>query len=204
MFSNAFVKLDRDEASTLIAEINLSLKEEAFNDDTVTILAQDMSFYRDYRFLDIADFSVVPAVRKFVVFKPGETTVLNWTNDPIYRLNERAPVKLDNDNIADYVRFFFSYIRGRHGRFIIVESVDDIAWGEEPPPAARKSIGQMIMPVQVKGVDQDGTFHLTACMVFKDSLFRTDVHVKKNGIVDLSNEELLIEDMPVLDDTFGQ
>lgn len=204
MFSNAFVKLDKDEARTLATEVNPSFKDGKFNEDTVTVLAQDMSFYPGCRFLDIADFSVVPTVRKFVVFRPGDAVVLNWTNEPIYRLNERVPVKLDNDNVADYVRFFFSYIRGRHGRFIIVESVDDVAWSEEPPAAARKAIGQMIMPVQIKGEGRDGTFHLVCCMVFKDSLFRTDVHVKKSGVVDLSNEELLIEDMPVLDDTFGQ
>ena len=41
-------------------------------------------------------------------------------------------------------------------------------------------------------------------MMFKDSLFKSDVTVQDNGVVSLQNEELLIEDMPVLDDTFGQ
>ena len=203
MFSNAFVKLDKIEAQELISEINPYFKDNAFAPENVTILSQDMSFYPGYQFLDIADFSATPAVRKFVVFKSGFVNVLNWTNDPIYRLNEIVPIKLNQENVADYVRFFFSYIRGRHGRFIIVESVDDIAWSEEPPAAARKAIGQMIAPVQIMGSDKDGTFHLSACMVFKDSLFRTDIHVKAGGTVDLSSEELLIEDMPVLDDTFG-
>ncbi len=204
MFSNAFIKLDREEAQALVSEVNPHLKEGKFKEDTATVFAQDMSFYRGYRFLDIADFSAVPTVRKFAIYKPGDITILNWTNEPIYRMNERVPVKLDKDNVADYVRFFFSYIRGRHGRFIIVESVDDIGWNEEPPAAARKAIGQMIMPVEVKGEDGGGTFHLVCCMIFKDSLFCTDVHVKANGTVDLSNEELLIEDVPVQDDIFGQ
>lgn len=203
MFSNAFVKLDREETRVLASKINPSFRDGTFNEATVTILAQEMPFYPGYRFLDIADFSVVPTVRKFVVYKPGDVAVLNWTNEPIYRLNERVPVKLGKDNVADYLRFFFSSIRGRHGRFLIVESVDDVTWSEEPSAAARKAIGQMIAPVDVKGTDKDGTFHLTCCIVFKNSLFRTDVHVKANGIVDLSNEELLIEDMPVQEDTLG-
>ena len=41
-------------------------------------------------------------------------------------------------------------------------------------------------------------------MVFKDSLFKSEVEVKPSGLVSLSNEELLVEDLPVLDDTFGQ
>jgi hypothetical protein len=37
-------------------------------------------------------------------------------------------------------------------------------------------------------------------MVFKDSLFKTKVHVKKDGLVSMSDEELKIEGMPVLQD----
>jgi hypothetical protein len=204
MLSNTLVKLERPDVLQVLESAKSVLKDGAFNPDTVTMLGQDIPFYPGYRFIDAADYSVTPNVRKFLVWKAGDAVVLNWTNEPIYRLNDRAPLNINEDNIIDYVRFFFTYIRGRHGRFIIVESVDDIAWSEEPPAAARKAIGQMIGPVQIKGIDKDGTFHLSACMVFKDSLFRTDVHVKPNGMVDLSGEELLIEDMPVLDDTFGQ
>lgn len=204
MFSNAFVKVDPEESAKLLAEINPYFGAGAFNENTATVLGQELSFYPGYYFLDIADYSITPAPRKFVIYKRGDVTVLNWTNDPLYRLNERVPVKINEDTVADYVRFFFTYIRGRHGRFIIVESVDDISWSEEPPLAARKAIGQRIFPVEVKSTSRDGTTHLTASMVFKDSLFRTDIHVKAGGAVDLSGEELLIEDMPVLDDTFGQ
>jgi len=200
---STLAKLDKIEVSALLPEINPSFEGGAFATDTTTILGQDLSFYPDYRFLDISDYSITPAPRKFVVFKPGDVAILDWTNVPIYSLNERAPIKLDKGNVVDYVRFFFSYIKGRHGRFIIVENVDDVLWSEEPPAAARKAIGQMMVPTQVKGIDDDGTFHLSACMVFKDSLFRADIHVSRKGTVDLSNEELLIEDMPVVDETLG-
>ena len=43
-------------------------------------------------------------------------------------------------------------------------------------------------------------FLLEAFMVFKDSLFKTRVHVRQNGIVSMSDEELKIEGMPVMQD----
>jgi hypothetical protein len=129
---------------------------------------------------------------------------INGSNEPIYALNERAPLQLNDGTVADYVRFFFSNVRGRHGRFLITETVDDIQWREEPPPAARKAIGKILVPLTVTGRDPDGGFRLAACMMFKDSLFKAAVTVRRDGIVSLSDEELLIEDMPVLDDTFGQ
>lgn len=204
MSANAFIKLDKAESTKLVAEINPALMDGTFNPETATVLEQALPFYPGCRFLDIADYSVTPPPRKYVITGKNGTTVIDWTNGPIYRLNERLPVKLTAENAADYARFFFAYIKGRHGRFLIVESIDDISWSEEPPAAARKAIGQLLSPIALNSVGNDGTFHLTACMVFKDSLFRTDIHIRPNGLVDLSNEELLIENMPVLDDVFSQ
>lgn len=199
-----FVKLDLLECETVLEEINPALKGSHFHPATVTILANEPSFYPGYRFLDLADYETVPNIRKFVLYKPGHVVVLNWTNEPIYALNEKAPIVLTETTVADYVRFFFTYVRGRHGRFIITESVEDVTWRDEPPPAARKAIGKMLEPLHIQERGSAGDFKLVARMMFKDSLFKTTVNVQANGLVNLSDEELLIEDMPVMDDTFGQ
>lgn len=199
-----FVKLDLLECETILEEVNPALKGSHFHPATVTILAHEPSFYPGYRFLDVADYETIPNIRKFVLFKPGDVVVLNWTNEPIYILNEKVPVLLDETTVGDYVRFFFTYVRGKHGRFIITESVEDVLWRDEPPPAARKAIGKMLEPLQITERDNKGNFKLIARMMFKDSLFKTTVNVQSNGLVNLSDEELLIEEMPILDDTFGQ
>ncbi len=201
--SDQFVKLDLLECETVLEDINPALKGSHFHPATVTILAQEPKFYPGYRFLDLADYETVPNIRKFILYKPGDVVVLNWTNEPIYALNEKAPILLNESTIADYVRFFFTYVRGKHGRFIITENVEDILWRDEPPPAARKAIGKMLEPLHIverKG----GDFKLAARMMFKDSLFKTTVNVQASGLVNLSDEELLIEEMPIVDDTFGQ
>lgn len=204
MQDNAFIKLDRLETETLLREINPALDGADFDPATATLLAQALPFYPGHRFIEIADYESHPPRRRFVIYKPGAVTVLNGSNEPLYGLNDRAPVTLADANIADYVRFFFGNVRGRHGRFLITENVDDIQWREEPPPAARKAIGKILSPLTLTGRQPDGSWRLSACMMFKDSLFKAGITVRADGVVALGDEELLIEDMPVLDDTFGQ
>ena len=62
----------------------------------------------------------------------------------------------------------------------------------------------MLEPLHIAERTSEGGYKLIARMMFKDSLFKTVVNVKPDGMVNLSDEELLIEEMPVLDDTFGQ
>lgn len=204
MFQDAFLKLDRQECETLLEEIAPAIKGGKFSAETVTVLGQEISFYPGYRFLDIADHSLTPPPRRFVIHKPGDVVVLDWTNEPIYALNERAPLVLTEETVVEYARFFFTYIRGRHGRFIVTETVDDISWKEEPPPAARKAIGGVLEPLQLLSADKEGVYHLGASLLFKDSLFKAQIHVTPQGQVSLTDETLLIENMPVTDDSLGQ
>lgn len=203
MFRQAFKKLEPGEFLPIIAEINPLLDVSPFTGDGLVVLTQDLPFYPGYRFIEVADHAITPQKLQCAIYKPGDVTVLNWTNEPIYALNARLPLKLTDDTASLYVKFFFTYVRGRHGRFLICEGVDDIAWKEDPPPAARKAVGRLLSPVHIDSRDKDGTLTLKACMVFKDSLFRSSVHLKTDGSVSLSNEELLVEDMPVQDDTIG-
>jgi len=204
MYQEAFKKLELAEVATILDKLNPEFDGSVFDPVEATILAHDISFYPGYRLLDIADYAAVPALRRFVLYSDENHVILNFSNEPIYGLNQTAPVSLNEDNIADYTRFFFTYVRGRHGRFIITEEVDDVNWRDDPPPSARKAVGKMLMPVTLEKIDDDGNFHLKASMVFKDSLFKSDIKIESNGFVSLSDEELLVEDMPVLDDTFGQ
>lgn len=204
MQDNSFIKLDRMEAEGLLKEINPVMDGASFSAASATLLAQELAFYPGYRFIEVADYEQHPPRRRFAIHKAGEAVAMNGSNEPLYVLNEKAPIKLDETTVADYVRFFFNNVRGRHGRFLITESVDDIQWREEPPPAARKAIGKILVPMMIVAREPEGGYRLTACMMFRDSLFKATVNVRRDGVVSLSDEELLIEDMPVVDDLLGQ
>ena len=204
MFQDAFTKFDEKESKTVLAEINPALTGEGFDSASVTVLGQAIAFYPGYRFLDIADYEMTPHMRKFVVYKPGDVTVLDWTNRPVYALNDKVPLALNDETVADYMRFFFDYVRGPHGKFSVVENVDDIPWRDEPPPAARKALGKLLFPVSPQGRNEDGSYRLGACMVFGDILYKTAVFITANGRVTIADQEIMVDDMPVLDDVFGQ
>lgn len=194
-------KVDVERTARILSEVNPHLEPVPFSMESTTIRTQRLPFYREYEFLELTDLSAVPAARKYAIYKPGDVNVVNWTNQAIYDTNEKAPIRLDERSVVDYVKFFFGYVRGRHGRFLIIETIDDIRWQVEPPLQGRKVMQQMLEPVTLTGKEEDGTFNLEAYMVFKDSLFKTKVHVKPDGLVSMSEEELKIEGMPVLQDS---
>lgn len=205
MYQDAFVKLDRSENEKVLRDINPLLTPVSFRPETATILSQELPFYPGYRFLDIGNYEVAPAVRRYAISKPGaDAHILNGTNEPVYRLNIVAPLKLTEDTVIPYVRFFFTYIRGRHGRFLVTESADNIPWREEPPVAALKAMTSLLEPLHIVESRADGSYVLRGCLIFRDALFRATIMVGADGLVTMTDETLLIENMPVIDDIFEQ
>jgi hypothetical protein len=203
MFYDAFIKLDRLQAAKMTELVNPRL-DVKFDPDTATLMIHNLSFYEGYFILELTDHTQHPPIVRVVVCNDqGDVTPLDWTNKPIFDLNKSVPINLKDDRLLDYVRFFFHYVRGKHGRFIIIDSVDDIDWREEPAPAGRKALGKMIEPLHIKEKQEDGTIVMACSIIFKDSLFSGDAHIKPDGHIILQNEELLVEDIPVADDVFG-
>lgn len=55
----------------------------------------------------------------------GNLFRLNGTSPPIHEVNAKAPIKVNEKNVLDYLRFFCFFVRGEEGPFYIAESMDD-------------------------------------------------------------------------------
>jgi hypothetical protein len=203
MFKDAFAKLDPVQSAQMAVLINPHL-DRAFDPQDVTIMIHDLPFYAGYFLAEISDHSEHPAiVRTCICNEHGAVHVLTWTNDPIYRLNKSVPIHLTPKNVESYARFFLYYVRGQHGRFSIIDTVDDIDWKEEPSPAGRKALSRMIQPLTCLEHDKTNGFKLRASVVYKDALFQSNIHITPQGVFSMTDEELMVESLPVSDDLIG-
>ena len=157
-----------------------------------------------------------------LVWEREDFVRLDWTNQPIYKAVERHPLHFGDSNLILYAKFFFHWVRGDLGRFILVESQDEIPWTPYAPEATRATVLPTLRPVGILS-RQDKKAVLSATVVFKNALFSTKIGVAIEngatagtdqmtdaegvGTLALFDEELLIEDLPIRIDpppgTFG-
>ncbi len=206
MFSDAYTTIEHGDAAALLEKLNTKVDGSDFSSTNSRIISHSLPFYNGYSLFEVSDLESNPVRIISFIYKENGTTddlyILDGTNEPIYLLNKLVPVFLNAENVNSYVRFFFFYVRGRFGHFNIIENVDEINWREEPAPAGRRALAKMIEPLELKNEDKDGIYHLSASIVFKNSLFESDILVTEEGNVSLNNQEMLVEDIPVLDDSF--
>lgn len=205
MFDESFTKLELNEIAIILDVLNSDIDGSIFDPLETTILAIELPFYEGYRFLSVADHATNPPLQRFVFQKNGasEYTVVDWRFDTIYALNQEVNISLDEKNIIEYVRFFFNFVKGRHGAFVVCESADHVRWKDEPPTEVRTALNDALKPLVLKEKRSDGVFVVEAYMMLKDTLFYTDVFISSGGKVTMSDHEILIENIPVLDSVVG-
>jgi len=173
-----------------------------------------LPFYDDYKFYSMVDTTLPAPNERYMLYKPDDVNLMNWTNEPIYRVNDKAPIKLDRKTVVPYAKFFFHFVRGQLGRFIIVEKPEEVSWLPAATDEERAKVNERLLPVTYKGIGRDNLFTLTGTVVFKNALFRTDIKIAPMemdaadtetdenehftiGQMKLTNEELLLEDLNI-------
>ena len=198
MSHTIFKKLPAKESQTILKAINDNSDLSDFKMDQTVIMGQGLIFYPEYKLLDIADKTIIPEKQLYVVYKSAkEFQILDFSNQSIYKTNKVAPLQLDAGSVCDYVQFFFNFARGEHGRFILTETLDDIKWQDEPPLNARKAISKLLIPLTVVECKKD-KYILKATYLFLDTLIQSQIIVDAKGMITIEDEEILIEDMPVI------
>lgn len=200
MYQGSYEKLKDAEAEQVFKKIESSLEGNPFSKPVIHRC--EIPFYPGAFLHDVSDPEQYPAPHRFAIEYSNVFYILDGTNAPIYSLNKAVPLMLHEGTAADYIRFFLTFVTGQHGRFDIVESVDDIKWREEPPPNARRALSMMLQTIRPL-VQSDGSFSCEATILFHESLYRSQITVSENGEVKLRNEEILVEDIPVIDSLFG-
>jgi len=202
-------------AAQEIIDIAAPLIEPAiYPEGKTSVRVAPLPFYGDVSFYGITDTTLPEPNTRYIYHLRGNVLAHDWTNEVIYRLNEILPILLNEDTITPYVRFFFHYVRGQMGRFLFVETCDDIAWLPEAPAGEKAEAASRLKPLSYRGIGPDGMHTLVGTVIFRDALFQTKIKVASEeldaddpdtgisehytvGQMMLTGEELLMEELHV-------
>lgn len=158
-----------------------------------------LPFYKDHRLMDLTFSRDGRNERAFVLHGRERTLWLNGTASTIHQANGADPSALSDETVADYVRFFFYFLRANEGAFVLIESGDDIDASDDPADSARseadwlslESARENARPVTLRGRDDTGRWLLDAVVSYAGQLFHTSVGVGSDGDVEM------IDDSPI-------
>lgn len=179
-----------------------------------------MVSYSQLSFLDDAYIvsmkNAVEPNRLFGIVRLNDQAVLlDWTNKPIYTANELFGLRIDENKAIDYVKFFFHFVRGQLGRFVIAEKIENIHWLPSAKSAEVNEVAKYLRLLERCSEQAESSLVvLYGTVVFKNALFATKINIALEsfemfnpemgatecftfGQIKMSDEETVIDDLTV-------
>jgi ATP-dependent 26S proteasome regulatory subunit len=142
---------------------------------------------------------------------------LDFNNGVIYTFNERFGINLNLETVIDYARFFFSFVRGRHGFFNILTAPEDIPVDKDEKKYApnkpdisesldfscltsdkrTETLTELVTPPKLKDQQNPDFFAIDVVILFKNNLFNSVVIIENNGMISLTDERVILENIPL-------
>ena len=209
----AWEELDTEESRLFAADVDQILESIMISNE-ISVRKAALPFFSTFHLVAITDNNhALPNVLRFL-WKPGKARLLDWTNAAIYQTYLEDVVTLDSSNAIAYAKFFFANVHRKLGRFDIVEDVSAVRWTDEATESEKKRVAELLIPVSILGIDEEGRFVLTCTTVLKDAIFRTNIRIATQNINalnvrhgleetvtigqgELSDEQLLAEDLHI-------
>lgn len=138
-----------------------------------------------------------PKLNIFYLTDQGNLFRLNGTSPPIHEVNAKAPIKVNEQNVLDYLRFFCYFVRGEEGPFYIAESMEDPNMPTEMDETTRSVVEGTIRPATFEGMNEQGHFLCDAVVFYSNALFIANFAVQPTGMIEMLDDEPIAADLPV-------
>lgn len=125
----------------------------------------------------------------------GNLFRLNGTSPPIHEVNSKAPVKINDDNVLDYLRFFCFFVRGDEGPFYVAEDMSDANLPQDMDATTQSVIEGTIRPASFEGMNEQGHFLCDAVVFYSNALFIANFSVQPGGMIEMLNDEPIAGDL---------
>lgn len=132
----------------------------------------------------------------FYLTEEGNLYRLNGTSPPIHEVNAKAPIKVNEANVLEYLRFFCFFVRGEEGPFLIAESMDDPDMPKNMDPQTRSVIEGTIRPASYEGKNEQGFLLCDAVVFYSNALFIANFAVQPTGMIEMLDDEPIAADLP--------
>jgi hypothetical protein len=195
---NNWIPVEGDELTGFLDQVNPIGGKYKVSAATTKVEYRMLPFYDQVAMIRVKDPAWTPK-NLFIYYltDQGNLYWLNGTSPPIHEVNAKAPVKITDDNVLEYLKFFCFFVRGEEGPFLIAESMTDPYVPKQIDDKTRSVIEGTIRPASYEGKNEKGQFMCDAVVYYSNALFIANFAVQPGGMIEMLNDEPIAADLAV-------
>ena len=187
-----------DELAGFLEQINPIDGKYRVSAETTQVHWRLLPFYETVALIRVKDPNWVnKKLNIYYLTDQGNLFRLNGTSPPIHEVNAKAPIKVNDQNVLEYLRFFCFFVRGEEGPFYVSETMEDPNIPKDMDDTTRSVIEGTVRPCTFEGMNEQGHYLCEAVVFYSNALFIANFSVQPSGMIEMLDDEPIAADLPV-------
>jgi hypothetical protein len=166
--------------------------------ETSQVSWRSLPFYQGVVLVRVKDPNWTPRnLYIYYLTSQGNLYRLNGTSPPIHEVNAMAPIKITEENILDYLKFFCFFVRGEEGPFLIAEDMTNPYIPADMDDKTRTVFTGTLRPATYEGKNEQGYYLCDGIVFYSNALFIANFAVQPTGMIEMLDDDPVAVDLPI-------
>lgn len=187
-------KLERSETAKILQRVSETPDGALFSIQTSEAVAAHLPFYRGFMMVRLTNYATLPSFTLDFLSDGTTFYLLDGSPDPLQKVAARGGLILTQQNVADYVDFFFKHVTTEEGDIYLIRDTETLPFMDSLSMDQQIQIRRSHSEITVAYNREDDSFMVTADMYFAGVLLKATLAVQPDGQIEVSNHAMLMSE----------
>ena len=185
-------RLEKDDVLTVLDKLGSDENAIVFSKDYTEVVWDELSFYSHFQIYRLVNYATMPSFTMEYLSNGNVFIPLDGTANPIYAINAEAPIKLTENNIVDYLTFFFNHVRGGDGEIYLVPDAHTMPFLDTLDEQLQQNIIDHHKPIEIGSNTVTGEFVVRGTLYYGGCLISATISVAADGRLAFKERDVLL------------
>jgi hypothetical protein len=190
--ANEWTRLKREDAHAVLDNLGNHPDSVIFSKDTTEVSSRSLPFYARYKLYRLVNYATMPTFNLLYLSNGAEFITVDGTAEPIYLVNARDPVRLNEMNVIPYLDFFFGNVQGSEGDVFLIKDPRKMPVLESLSADQRQAVIGMFRPLRVAPDHVQHSYKVSGTIYYGGGLIGATIHVSREGRLSFQDQSLLL------------
>lgn len=164
-----------------------------FSKEATEVAFKTLPFYHKYKLLRLTNYATMPSFTMQYLSDETQFIPLDGTAAPIYAVNDKDHIRLDENNVIEYLDFFFANVQGADGDIYLIKAPEKLPFIGSLSPEQQQSIIKSYKPLRVYADVAPYSFRVSGTLYYDGSLISATIHADPEGKLSIFDQTLLLQ-----------
>jgi hypothetical protein len=188
----SWTRLNREQAHQVLNKLSGNRDAVVFSKESTEVSWRSLPFYTNYRLYRLINYATMPTFSMMYLSNGDEFLTIDGTAAPIYTVNEKDHIRLNEMNVIPYLDFFFTNVQGSEGDVFLIKDPRKMPFMDTLSETQQQSVIANFKPLKVSHDTTAHVYKVNGTLYYGGGLISATIVVTPEGKLAFQDQSLLL------------